>query len=93
MNGKIQKWGNSQAVRLPKNILDTSLLKENDNVEIIAEENKIIIIKSNKEKSYKSLNKYLEEYHNKDINDILNEIKEENENEVSWGNPVGEEIW
>lgn len=93
MNGKIQKWGNSQAVRLPKNILDTSLLKENDNVEIIAEENKIIIIKSNKEKSYKSLNKYLEEYHNKDINDILNEIKEDNENEVSWGNPVGEEIW
>ena len=34
MTGKVQKWGNSQAVRLPKVLLDEIGLKENDEVEI-----------------------------------------------------------
>ncbi len=40
----IQKWGNSQAVRLPKAILEKASLKENDKVEIRVEEGNLLII-------------------------------------------------
>jgi len=33
----VQRWGNSNAIRLPKAILETVRLGENDQVEIIAE--------------------------------------------------------
>lgn len=39
----IQKWGNSQAVRLPKGLLEVASLQENDKVELIAEPDCIII--------------------------------------------------
>jgi len=46
MNATIQKWGNSQAIRLPKAVLSTALMKENELVEIIAEKDRIIIKKA-----------------------------------------------
>lgn len=39
----IQKWGNSQAVRIPKAILEKAALKENDKVEIRVEDGKMVI--------------------------------------------------
>jgi antitoxin MazE len=39
----IQKWGNSQAVRLPKAILEKASLKENDKVEITVKDGNLII--------------------------------------------------
>ncbi|MDT3699549.1 MAG: AbrB/MazE/SpoVT family DNA-binding domain-containing protein [Thermincola sp.] len=44
----IQKWGNSQGIRIPKNILETASLRENDKVEILAEPDCIIIRRSPK---------------------------------------------
>ena len=41
----IQKWGNSQAIRLPKAILETASIQENEQVQILAEQGKIIIVK------------------------------------------------
>lgn len=46
MQATIQKWGNSQAIRLPKAILDTAQLGENEPVQIFAERDKIIIKKA-----------------------------------------------
>lgn len=40
----IQKWGNSQAVRLPKALLEQAGLKENDKVEIKLQNNNLMII-------------------------------------------------
>ena len=40
---KIKKWGNSQGVRIPKNILDKVLLCENDFVDIIPQNGGIFI--------------------------------------------------
>lgn len=40
---KIKKWGNSQGIRVPKNILDKLLLCENDLVEIISQDGGIFI--------------------------------------------------
>ena len=45
MNTTIQKWGNSQGVRIPKSILEAVSFKTNDRVDITAEDNKIIIRK------------------------------------------------
>lgn len=44
----IQKWGNSQAIRLPKKILEVVNLQENDKVEVIADNDRIIIKPLNK---------------------------------------------
>ena len=43
MTARIQKWGNSQGLRLPKHLLDAMDLAAGDDVEIIAENNQIII--------------------------------------------------
>jgi len=42
-----------------------------------------------------SLNEYLEAYHGKDIETILQEAEESNENsvEIDWGKPAGAEVW
>ena len=45
MRSTIQKWGNSQAIRLPKGILETAQLGENETVQIFAEQDKIVITK------------------------------------------------
>jgi len=47
----IQKWGNSQAVRLPKAILEMAQLKENDKVEIKVENGSLIIISIKRHKT------------------------------------------
>ena len=38
----IQKWGNSQGLRIPKAILQKASLKENDKVEIIGEDGALV---------------------------------------------------
>ena len=43
MYTQIKKWGNSNAVRIPKELLDTLGLKENDKIEIRIENGKLII--------------------------------------------------
>lgn len=48
MQTKIQKWGNSQAIRLPKRILEAANLGENDQVEIKADKDSIVIRRVNK---------------------------------------------
>jgi len=79
----IQKWGNSQAVRLPKTILDSLLLQENDQVEIIAEDNVIIIKKTDrKRRAKKSLEERFQNY-----------TGGYKCSEYDWGKPVGKEVW
>ena len=43
MYATIQKWGNSQGLRIPKAILDAVGLRENDRVELIQREDSIQI--------------------------------------------------
>lgn len=61
MRSTIQKWGNSQAIRLPKAILETAQLGENDPVQIFAEQDKIIIRKA-ADMKHKTLKERLEGY-------------------------------
>ena len=79
----IQKWGNSQGVRLPKAILDELFLQENDQVEIEAENDSIIIKRATrKRRAKKSLEELFKDYNGK--------YKCE---ELDSGRPVGKEVW
>lgn len=48
MQTQIKKWGNSQGIRLSKDILKDAGINENDNLMITASDGKIIIYKQNK---------------------------------------------
>ena len=77
---KIQKWGNSQGIRIPKKMLETLDLKVNDSISIEEGENCLKIKKveeklSNIEKLF--LN-YEDEYEKIDLD---------------WDNEVGKEVW
>lgn len=83
----ISKWGNSQGIRLPKNILEKLHLRENDKVEISVKGEEIIIQKT---KKYNNLEERLEAFYGRPISEIG---KIEDEKEVDWGAPEGDEIW
>ena len=53
--GTIQRWGNSQGIRIPKGALAASHIGENDAVEIIAEKNTNTLRKVNRPKSLDEL--------------------------------------
>jgi Growth regulator len=89
MTTTIVKWGNSRGVRLPKPFLESLDLKDNDIVDIIAEDGKIIIQKSHQSKTLKQR---VEEFYGKDFDAVVKENPYEFE-EIDWGSPVGEEIW
>ncbi len=55
----IQKWGNSQAVRIPKSILEMTGLNENDRVEIKVQDGNLVIIPV---KKHKTLEERIAEY-------------------------------
>lgn len=80
MQTTIQKWGNSQAIRLPKGILETANLHENDRVEIRAEDDCIVI------KSIYKRHRTLEER----ISGYNDEYKC---SEWDTGTELGKEVW
>lgn len=81
MQAKIQKWGNSQAIRLPKAILEMAQLGENEPVQIFAERDKIIIRKAAAMK-HRTLAERLEGFEG-----------EYTGKEWDTGAPVGKEVW
>jgi antitoxin MazE len=83
MNTKIQKWGNSLGVRIPKSISDELGLKEDFEVEIIQKVNSIEIKPLNKKNLKKKYN----------LDELLAGINGIEDLElVDWGPDVGREI-
>jgi antitoxin MazE len=81
-NAKVQKWGNSQGVRIPRYILEQAKLSEGDAVEISIEDNKIIIFQPKRQ-----LKKYT-------ISELFEGYKGEHKSEDSeWDEPTGKEEW
>ena len=77
---KIQKWGNSQGLRLAKHILSDAGITIGDDVEITVGENEIVIRKKTKPKFT------LEEL-------VARMPKNYRGSEESFGSPVGREEW
>ena len=89
MYATIQRWGNSQGLRIPKTLLDAIGLRENDRVELIQAEDSIQI-KKPATAQHRSLEERLTAFYGKGIDEIG---RIETEPEVDWGKPEGAEIW
>lgn len=84
----IRKWGNSQGIRLSKEVLSQMDLKEDDTIGISIHDGKMTIEKVNKPK-YLNLAERLEAFYKRPID----EIYVEGTQEVDVGDPVGSEQW
>lgn len=79
MTTKIQKWGNSLAVRIPKSFASTSNLKDGTEVRMEIMNGKIIISK-------KRRNVYI-------LKELLSKVSDKNiHEECDYGNIVGKEL-
>lgn len=82
MIARLQKWGNSQGIRIPKQLLALASFDEGEEVEIIAEYDKIII---------RHLEKPLKKYR---LEELFAEYETGNKpKEEDWGTPSGKEEW
>ena len=82
MLAKIQKWGNSQGLRLAKNLLEDAQLDVGDEVDVSVKHGLIIVKPA----------KRIRGRHN--LKDLVARIPQKYETgEVDWGEPVGREIW
>ena len=80
MNTKIQKWGNSLGIRLPKEIANNQDLIAGSVVKVSTEDKKIIIERVNKPRYT--------------IEALVAGINKDNLHEATdWGEPRGKEIW
>lgn len=80
METKIQKWGNSLALRIPKTYAASTNIEQNTTVEISLENGKLVITPV-PEPSVS-------------LDSLLSQITEENvHKEVDTGNLVGNEVW
>jgi len=82
MQTTIVKWGNSQGIRIPKILLESVNLSDNDTVEVTTKNGNIIIKKAKTKNSHKTIQERF-----KDFDDEYEPV------EINWGNPVGKEIW
>lgn len=80
MVSKVQQWGNSQGVRLPKNVLNLAHIAVGDEVEIIVDDHQILVKKVTPVKY--------------DLAELVSRIpKGYKAREVNFGRPVGKEDW
>ena len=77
---KIQKWGNSQGIRIPKKMLETLDLKVNDSISIEEGENCLKIKKV--EEKLSNIDKL-----------FLNYDGEYEKIDLDWDNEVSKEVW
>lgn len=80
MQTTIQKWGNSQGIRIPKTFLDALGMAENDLVELNRVDDNIVITKAKRQKEL-TLEDIFKDYDGKYAAE-----------EFDWGAPVGGEV-
>jgi len=79
---KIQKWGNSQGLRLSKQVLEDARITIGEDVDVTAREGVIVIAPVKRVRGKRSLQ------------ELVSRIPKNYETEeIDWGNPVGRERW
>ena len=82
MLAKIQKWGNSQGLRLAKNLLADAQLNVGDEVDISVKEGIMIVTPARRIRGRYALK------------ELVARIPENYQiSEIEWGEPVGKEEW
>jgi antitoxin MazE len=79
---KIQKWGNSQGLRLAKQVLEEARISIGDLVDVSTQDGLIVIAPARRVRGKQSLQ------------ELVSRIpKNYKTGEVKWGKPVGGEDW
>lgn len=79
VRAQVVSWGNSQALRIPKAMLDEMQIKEGDEVEMMVDNGRLTV-----RPLYPTLT----------LESLLAAITPENcHKEIDWGKPVGNEVW
>jgi antitoxin MazE len=80
MKTRVQKWGNSLALRIPKSFADEVGLDSNSPVEISLMDGKLVVIPAERTRF--------------SLRQLLAKVTDENiHREVDTGSPVGGEVW
>jgi antitoxin MazE len=80
MKARIQKWGNSLALRIPKSFATHSNIEQGSVVELSLDDGRMIVEPA-KEQEYS-------------LEDLLARVTKKNlHSEVDFGMPVGKEMW
>jgi antitoxin MazE len=78
---KVQKWGNSQGIRLSSKLLQEAHLTVGDEVDVTVQQGRIIVIPSKRIRGRYRLE------------DLVAQMPEDYEpHEENWGTPVGREV-
>jgi antitoxin MazE len=76
---QVVAWGNSQALRIPRAMLDVLKIREGDDVELMVENGRLTVQPLNPKITLESL--------------VAGITPENRHGEVDWGKPVGREVW
>ena len=80
MQTQVKKWGNSQGIRIPKEVLQEADIAVDDMLDVKVSNGVIMLVKPFR---HKTLEERVAEY----------EGKLDLDGEYDWGEPVGREIW
>jgi antitoxin MazE len=79
---RIQKWGNSQGLRLAKRVLEDAHISVGEDVDVTARDGLIVIAPVRRVRGKQSLQQL--------VSRIPKHYKVE---EMDWGEPMGKEVW
>jgi antitoxin MazE len=83
MKTRVQKWGNSLALRIPKALATETGLGENAEVELSSDNGRLVVTPRKRKRKPKYT-----------IEEMLRGITPENlHGEIDFGPPVGKEVW
>lgn len=76
---KVQKWGNSLAIRIPRGFAEQLMIRQDSEVDLSLEADRLIIRPRHTEPS---------------LSELLAQVTDENiHGEVATGEPAGREVW
>jgi len=79
---KIQKWGNSQGLRLARQVLEDACISVGDDVDVAARDGMIVIAPTRRVRGKVSLH------------ELVSRMPENYKpGEADWGKPLGKETW
>ena len=82
MVAKVQKWGNSQGLRLSRQLLEDAKIAVGDPVDVAVHDGVIVVAPLKRRRGKHSLC------------DLVGRIPEGHEaRELGWGGPAGKEVW
>jgi antitoxin MazE len=79
---KVQRWGNSQGLRLAKQVLEDAHISVGDDVDVTIRDGTIIIVPIKRIRG------------NRSLQELVSRIPKNYEaGEIDWGKPIGREVW